>query len=206
MKVFKTLGFCALAASLAFSAYELKQVSKLAAEFKSGKLAPEQLFQKLAAEDKTGAMAKLLEGQQAALARMDQASLGPEGAPPVSSASPAPPPGQSFEDPPGPSHRDFGGSSRGGRTLSSGKGLMVDSSGRRFEASPEGRKAPAVAVLPPKPLALPSMSLALPELPKALTGAPGDLESRKRRAYALLLGTVALAAAGLIVARRAMKG
>lgn len=211
---FKLLPFLLLAAALAFAATQLKRVARLAEGFKAGKPPTAEALKQAAAADKTGTIAKLLDAQEAQLKRLTSAADAGETAvgegPLVAEQAAKPEEASARRGPVEATDTNSGAPvqlSRGGaaRAPRRGGAVLVDrATGERLEVS--GTRP----VLSPAAAARQAVAEVQARLPAAeapsLLPETGDLQTRKRRAEGLLLGTVLAAAALLLWSRRAMRG
>jgi hypothetical protein len=174
----RTLFFGLFAASATASILAIRKMLPIIPALKSGTLSPQDAIAQLKGQDPTGALSQLLEAQQAQLKRL-QDPLGEEGAPgrPLAPAAPriTPP-----ATPPSPM-RLFDTNSDRRRTGAAGRGVLIDSQGRRFEIT--SRPAP----------------------PPERTSLSGAGRPSKNRAYGALLGTAAAAFLLLLWVRRRFK-
>ena len=182
-----------LAASATASILTMRKLLPIVPALRSGTLTPQDALEELKRHDTTGVVSKLLEAQQAQLTRL-QDPLDEEG------AAQAPTPAPSSMASTGPSMpaaspmKLFDTNSARERPAASGRGVLIDSQGRRFEvvSAPDARPRAGLA---PRPRENPSKSSGAGSLPG----------TSLQRAYGLLLGAAAAAFLLVLWARRRFK-
>lgn len=192
MRVFFRIALIGLlAASATASILAMRKLLPIIPALKSGTLTPQDALEEFKRQDTTGVVSKLLEAQQAQLKRL-QDPLGEEGAPerPLAPAAPGIDP---LGPPPSPM-KLFDTNSARTRPAAAGRGVLIDSQGRRFEV---------VSAPSPRPRAgLKSRSLENPSKAPGAGSLPG---TPLQRAYGLLLGAAAAAFLFVLWVRRRFK-
>ncbi|MEK7745604.1 MAG: hypothetical protein AAB576_02965, partial [Elusimicrobiota bacterium] len=155
-------------------------------------LTPQDALEELKRQDTTGVVSKLLEAQQAQLQRL-QDPLGEETAPTYTMTTPSVPSAE-HPMPATNSMKFFDTNSARERLAASGRGVLIDSQGRRFEVA----SAPS-----PRPRA--GLASRPPENPSKALGGDSLPGTSLQRAYGLLLGVAAAAFLLVLWIRRRFK-
>lgn len=169
----------ALLASAGYSLSQLRALADLKRELAAPGAAPAEVLARLAGEDKTGVVRELVAAQLEQVRRLGaDPGEAPGGAPTAGPDAPAP------SEPPRAVRREA--------RVGPGSGVFIDH--RTGERTVVRSAAPRVP------------TAGLPAVPGALSDfLSDDLRSRRNRAVALLLGTVAVAVLLVLRARRALR-